>query len=50
MPITQLIAQQAQRTPEAPAIVGADSQVSYAQFAQRVQAAAAVEGFLMNVF
>lgn len=42
MPITHLIAQQAQRTPDAPAILGADSAVTYAQFAMRVQAAATV--------
>lgn len=42
MPITHLIAQQAQHTPDAPAILGADSAVTYAQFAMRVQAAATV--------
>lgn len=42
MPITQLIAQQAQRTPDSPAVLGADSAVTYAQFATRVQAAATV--------
>lgn len=42
MPITHLIAQQAQQTPDAPAIVGNDHAITYAQFAMRVQAAATV--------